>query len=306
MLSGRGALAKAISRDKYLYAMLIPVVAWYLVFCYAPMYGIFMSFQKFSYAKGFLRSPFVGLDNFVTLFNDESFIVAFKNTFAINSLRILFGFPVPILFAVLLNEVRHPAFKKAVQTATYIPHFISWVVMAGILNSLLTKDSGTLTALLAALGVERTEFLMDNRYFRAILIVTDVWKEMGWNTIIYLAAISSIDPTLYEAAIVDGAGRPRLVLGITLPCIRSTIIIMGLLMVGNIFSMGFDQVFNLYNGAVFETADIMDTYIVRNLQMNPDFGLLSAAGAVKSVICFATLLLADKLVASAGEQGLFK
>lgn len=299
-------VARALARDKYLYAMLIPVVAWYLVFCYTPMYGIFMSFQKFSYAKGFMRSPFIGLDNFVALFGDASFLTAIRNTFIINSLRILFGFPAPILFAILLNEIRHPAFKKAVQTATYIPHFISWVVMAGILNSLLTKDSGAITSLLAALGVERTEFLMDNRYFRTILIVTDVWKELGWNTIIYLAAISSIDPTLYEAAIVDGAGRARLALKITLPCLRSTIVITGLLMVGNIFSMGFDQVFNLYNGAVFETADIVDTYIVRNLQMNPDFGLLSAAGAVKSVICFATLLLADKLVASAGQEGLFR
>ncbi len=302
----RGFTSTTFYKERFYYLMLLPVLIWYGVFAYAPMYGIFLAFQKFSYSKGFLRSPFVGLANFQELLSDPFFIEAVRNTFIINGLRILFGFPVPILFAILLNEVRHSAYKRTVQTVTYLPHFISWVVLAGILNSLLARDTGAISSVLAFFGVPPREYLMDNSVFRTILVVSEIWKEMGWNTIIYLASISAIDPTLYEAAIVDGADRRQMIWHITIPCLRPTMVIMLLLLLGNIANMGFDQIFNMYNGAVFETADIIDTYIIRNLQMNPQYGVLAAAGLIKSVICFLMLVTANKLVHLAGEEGLYR
>ncbi len=296
---------KYFLKNKYFYIMLLPMVIWYIIFRYAPMYGVILSFQKFSFLKGIFGSPFIGFDNFKVLFSDTRFMDAMKNTFIINSLRIVCGFPMPIIFALMLNEVSHLWFKRIVQTITYLPHFVSWIIFAGILNLLLAQDSGILNAIMGKFGVKSIAFLTSSKHFRGVLILSEIWKEMGWNTIIYLAGIAAINPQLYEAAEIDGASRLQKAMHITIPSIKSTIAIMFILNIGNIVQIGFDQIYNLYNPAVYDVADILDTYIVRNLQRNPRFGVLSSASTVKAVISLLFLLSANRLVKLFGEEGIY-
>ena len=300
----RQRLVKVLVKKRYLYLMMVPVLAWYIIFQYLPMYGIVLAFQDFRFSRGF-ASPFVGFDNFNRLLTDKNFQLAFRNTVVINVLRFIFGVPAPVLFALLLNEVFHPGYKRVVQTVTYLPHFVSWVALAGIINTLLTKDTGAVNVALAALGFEQVGFLIDNRYFRWVLISTELWKEVGWTSIIYLAAIAGIDPTLYECAQVEGAKRRQMAWHSTLPSISNTVAIMAIIFLGHILAIGFDQIFNLYNPVVYETSDILDTYIVRNLQQNPKFGLLSAASMIKSVVGLALLIAANNAVKLFGLEGIY-
>ena len=302
--SRRQRLLRILTKKKYLYLMMVPVLAWYIIFAYLPMYGIVLAFQDFRFSMGF-ASPFVGFANFVKLFSDKRFLEAFRNTVVLNLLRFIFGVPAPVVFALLLNELYHHRFKRVVQTVTYLPHFISWVAMAGIVNTLLTKDTGALNLILTRMGFEQIGFLIDNRYFRGVLIATDLWKETGWSSIIYLAAIAGISPALYESATVEGATRLQMSWHITLPSISNTIAIMAIIFLGHILSIGFDQIYNMYNPVVYETADILDTYIVRNLQVNPKFGLLSAASFVKSVIGLSLLVLANNVTKWFGMEGIY-
>lgn len=302
---GRRSAWRYIRMNKYLYLMLIPVLAWYLAFCYLPMYGIVIAFQKYSFRYGVFGSTFVGLENFKKLFNDPSFINALRNTVVINSLRIVFGFPIPILFALMLNEVRHSAFKKVVQTVTYLPHFISWVAFAGMMVSILSIEDGILNMVRLRLGLPKLNYLMDGGIMRGVVILTDVWKEMGWNTIIYLAAISAIDPTLYEAATVDGAGRLRSMGYITLPAIASTMVIMLILQIGNIMQVGFDQIYNLYRPTTYAKIDILDTYIIRTMTGSANYGLQGAASLIKSITSMALLLAANYGVRLFGREGIY-
>lgn len=285
--------------------MMLPVLLWYLIFMYIPMYGLVLAFQNYSFSGGYFGSEFIGLDNFRILLEDPNFRDAFSNTMVINFLRIIFGFPIPILFAILLNEVFHVKFKKFVQTITYLPHFISWIVLAGILNSILALDSGAINLVLTKLGFEQINFFLENEYFRPMLIITEIWKEIGWSAIIYLAAIAGINPTLYEAATIDGANRFQRIIYVTIPCIRNVIAIMLILQIGNILQMGFDQVYNLYNPVVFESSDIIDTYIVRNLTNATNLSIPAAAGLIKSLISFGLLIIANYLAKRMGNQGIY-
>ncbi|MGP4078749.1 ABC transporter permease [Pseudalkalibacillus sp. R45] len=294
-----------LKKNRYLYLMLVPVLLWYLIFMYVPMYGLVLAFQDYNFSAGYFGSEFVGLTNFKILFDDPSFLNAFENTFIINFYRIVFGFPLPIIFAVLINEVYHMKLKKIVQTITYLPHFISWIVLAGILNSVLSLDSGLINIILSSFGFEQIDFFLENEYFRPMLIITEIWKEIGWNTIIYLAAIAGINPTLYEAAVMDGANRLQRIIHVTIPCIRNVIAIMLILQIGNILQMGFDQIYNLYNPAVFESADIIDTYIVRNLTNSTNLSIPAAAGLIKAIICFGLLVMANWLAKRMGNQGIY-
>ena len=230
---------------------------------------------------------------------------AFRNTWIINIMRIVIGFPAPIILALMLNEVRIMGFKRAIQTLSYLPHFISWVVLAGIFNQLLSHDTGALNNLIAALGGSRIDFLQSNTYFRPTLVFTNIWKEVGWGTIIYLAAIAAINPELYESAHVDGASRLSMMWYITLPSIASTMIVLLILSIGNILVVGFDQVFNLYNPLVYETGDIIQTYIVRSLSTAPNFSRLAAAGFVRSIIGMTLLILANRIVRAIGREGIY-
>ena len=292
--SAKKELWRNIKKNRFIYLLLAPGLLWYLIFSYGPMYGIQLAFKEFMYNKGIWGSPFIGLRNFEYILRDDMFWRAFRNTLTISFGSILFTFFIPIVLAILINELSDGKFKKILQTVYTLPHFFSWIIISGIVMNLLNYN-GAVNNLLAFAGMEKIGFMGTPELFRPLLYGTSIWKEAGWGSIIYLAAISSIDPTLYEAAVVDGANRLHRILHITWPGIQSTVIILLILNVGSVMNAGFDQIFNLYNPAVYETGDIIDTYIYRvTFQSISDFGFSTAVGLFKSVINLALLLSANR------------
>lgn len=296
---------KRILANRYFYIMLLPAIAYYGVFHYYPMYGALIAFKQFSITKGILGSPWVGLKHFEYLFGLDKFWQVFWNTIIISLYRLVFGFPLPLIMAVLLNEAARLAFKKTVQTIVYLPHFISWVIMGGLLISLLSTDSGVINNVIRSLGGEPVGFLTDDNYFRSTLVWSMIWKEFGWNTIIYMAALAGVNPQLYEAAVMDGANRWRRIWHITLPSIRSTIIILLILRIGSLMEAGFEQIFVLYHPGVYSSADIIDTYVYRIGLTEGRFSIAAAVGLFKSVINFVLLVTANRLSRMMGEQGIY-
>ena len=278
--------------------MFVPVIVYFVIFKYIPMGGIVIAFKNYKISQGIWGSAWCGLDNFTKAFNTPTFARAVRNTLEISGLKLLFGFPAPIILALMLNEVSHMRFKKTVQTITYLPHFLSWVVLAGMFQQLLSPNNGAVNAVLMQFfGLEKSiYFLGNNQYFRGTLIVTDIWKNVGWSSILYLATISGIDPSLYEAATVDGASRWQCTRYVTIPSLVSTIVIMLILSIGSIMDAGFDQVFNLYNSAVYQTGDIIDTYVYRYGLGDMKYSLATAVGLFKNVIAFA-LVVGTNLIA---------
>ncbi|WP_261381577.1 ABC transporter permease [Paenibacillus cremeus] len=276
-------LLKTVIRYKYFYLMLVPGLLYIAIFHYAPMFGLVIAFQDYKVFKGVTGSAFVGFDNFVYLFKAPQFLTAMKNTFIIAAYKIIFGFPVPILLALLINEVRFLIFKRSVQTILYLPHFLSWIVMSGLLFNFLTEQ-GPINKLIKLTGQKAIFFFSDEIYFRTILVLSDIWKEMGWNAIIYLAALTVVSHEMYEAAKIDGATRLQCMLRISLPSIMPVIMIMLLLRMGSILNVGFEQVFNLYNPMLYGVGDIIDTYVYRIGVLENKFHLSAAAGMFKSVI----------------------
>lgn len=267
--------------------MFLPIVVYFIVFKYIPMGGIVIAFKDYKIKDGIWGSAWIGLGNFEKAFRTNLFTRSIWNTIAISGLKILFGFPAPIILALLLNEVNHSGFKKTVQTITYLPHFLSWVVLTGMLQQLLSPNNGAVNDLLKMLGVKNSVyFLGDNDYFRGTLVVTDIWKNIGWSSIIYLATISGIDPALYEAATVDGASRLQCTRYITVPSLIPTIVVMLILNIGSIMDAGFDQILNMYNSAVYATGDIIDTYVYRQGVEKMQYALTTAVGLFKNVIGF--------------------
>ncbi len=294
-----------ILKYKYLYILLIPAIVHYIIFAYLPIYGITLAFQDFSYRRGILGSPWVGFKHFEALFAFRGFWQVFRNTVVISIMKLITGFPIPILIALLLNEVRGSLPRRFYQTVYTFPHFLSWVIVSGIIFNLLSTD-GVLNQTLVALGGERVNLLTRISAFRPMLYVTNIWKTAGWGSIIYLAAIAGINPELYEAASIDGANRFHKMLHITWPGIRGTVGILFVLSVANIMFAGFDQIFNLYNPVVYEVADILDTYIYRRaLMMGMDFSSATAIGLFQSVINFILLVGANLFVRALGEEGVF-
>lgn len=282
-----------------LQAMVLPGILLIIVFSYFPMYGLVMSFQEYNLGDipGF--SKWVGLLHFQTFFQTPELNLIMRNTFAISFLKLLFCFPAPILLAILFNEVRGITFKKTVQTITYLPHFISWVVVAGLVFDILSVDGGIVNHVLQSLKLIDTPilFMGEPKYFWSIAVITDCWKEIGWNAIIYVAAIASIDPELYDAADIDGATRFRKIWHITLPGIRSTIVILLILSIGSILNSGFEQILlltnNLQNTLVYETSEILDTYVYRVGIQGMRFSYASAVGLFKSVVNLVFLTVAN-------------
>lgn len=289
-------IIRDIRMNKLLYLLILPPVLYVIVFHFIPMYGVIMSFQDFSFRKGYFGSDWVGLKHFVWLLENPSFRQAFVNTITINLLRILVGFPMPIILALLINEVRHHYFKRTVQTLSYLPYFISWVILAGIFNDLLARDYGAVNSFLASIGLPRIDFLQDPHVFPWTLVISEIWRTVGWGSIIYLATIATISSTLYEAAEVDGATRLQQILHITLPTLRPTMVVILIINIGNILRVGFDQVYNLYNPLVYETGDIIQTYIVRSFSINPNFSRLAAAGLLESTLGMILLLTANHVI----------
>ncbi len=282
------ALRRARPRGRFraeipLYLMLLLPVVLTFIYSYLPMAGVLISFKKYLPAKGFFASKWVGWKNFETLFTMPTFTRALLNTLIIAIWKIALNVLVPVVFTLMLNEVASLHYKKVVQTVVYLPHFISWVMLAGIFSKLLS-GSGIVNKALGAVGIEPIIFLGDNKWFKFTLIFTDVWKEFGYGTIVYLAAVAGVNVDLYEAAEVDGAGHWKKMLHVTLPAIAPTIVMMLTLSLGNILNAGFDQVFNLYNSMVYESGDIIDTLVYRMGFSNGNFGLSTAAGLFKSAI----------------------
>lgn len=265
-----------------------------VIFSIIPMFGIVMAFQNFVPAKGIFGSKFVGLAQFRRLFMLPDFRQILENTLIIALSKIIVGTLLAIVFAVLLNECRNVRYKRFIQTAVYLPHFLSWVILAVMFSNIFSY-TGIINQLVTALGGEPVMFMISNTWFRPIIIGTDVWKEFGYNAVIYVAAMTSIDPSLYEAADIDGAGRWKKIIHITLPGILPTIILMGTLSIGNVLNAGFDQVFNMYSPLVYRTGDIIDTYVYREGLVNIQYSFATAVGLFKSVISFVLLTTAYKL-----------
>jgi putative aldouronate transport system permease protein len=266
--------------------MILPGLIIIIVFGYIPMAGLSIAFQNFSPIAGFKNMNWVGLDNFRYLFDLPGFGQVVWNTVFISVMKIVSGLVIPVLVALLLNEVRKTGFKRTIQTVIYMPHFFSWVILAGIIVDVLSPSTGIVNMLLKAIGVEPVQFLASNEWFPYILVITDQWKEFGFGTIIYLAALTNIDKSLYEASVMDGAGRWKQTWHITLPGIRPIVILMVTLSLGNVLNGGFDQVFNLYNPLVYESGDILDTMIYRIGLQDAQYSVSTALGLIKSAVSF--------------------
>lgn len=302
--SGRGSWNYLV-RHRYLYLMLLPAVLYYAIFHYVPMYGASIAFKDFRITQGIMGSPWVGLKHFEYLFSLDKFWQVFTNTIIISLYRLVFGFPLPIVVALLLNEVRILLFKRTVQTLIYLPHFISWVILGGLMINFLSIDNGVVNNLIQAFGGTPVGFMSEEGVFRSTLVFSMIWKEFGWNTIIYMAALAGVNPQLYEAAMMDGASRWQRVWHITLPCIRGTIVILLILRLGHVMEAGFEQIFVLYHPGVYKVADIIDTYVYRIGLTEGKFSLAATVGLFKSVINFALLIVANRLAKMMGEQGVY-
>lgn len=305
ILANSKTLRRTLYRNRYIYIFVAISLSWYLLFRYGPMYGLVLAFKDYSAKLGIAGSRFVGLKHYTYLINEPEFWTALRNTITISFGRIIFEFPLPILIALLLNEIRSKKYKRILQTAYTFPHFLSWVVVSSVVVNLLGSD-GIINSLLVRLGMESHNLLSNRGAFRAILYISNIWKESGWTAIIFLAAITAVPPELYEASIVDGANRFQKAMYITVPSIRPTIVVMLLISIGGIMNAGFDQIFNMYNPTVQKVSDIIDTYIYRiTFQTSGDFGFSTAVGLFKSVVNFALLFGFDRLAKRFGEVGLF-
>ena len=297
-------VVKDFRRNKYKYLIILPVLVFFIIFAYKPMYGILIAFKQYKPTKGIWGSPWVGLENFRRFFSDIYFFRILRNTFLISLYGILFGFPVPILFALLLNEIRSDRFKKTIQTASYLPHFISTVIICAMLRE-FTYSDGLINDIIAAFGGQRVTFLQFSRYFRTIYIASDIWQGFGWSSIIYLAALTSVDQEQYEAARIDGAGRLRQAVSITIPGILPTIVMLFILRMGSILGVGNEKILLLYNPRTYETADVISTYTYRQGLESMDFSYSTAIGLFNSLINIVFLLSTNVISKKYTEIGLF-
>lgn len=298
------AALRDLSRNKLIYIMLIPVVLYYAVFHYAPMYGVQIAFKNFSPGDGIWGSPWVGIEHFQEFFSSFYFGRIVKNTLLLSFYEVLFAFPAPIILALLLNEVRHSSFKRVVQSITYMPHFISVVVIVGMMVDFLSTD-GFINNILEWAGMEAIPFLREASWFRTIFVGSEVWQSVGWGSIVYLAAMSNIDPSLYEAARVDGAGRWKQTLNITLPGIMPTVVIFFILRMGSIMSVGTEKVLLMYNPSTYATADVIGTFIYRKGILEASFSYSAAVGLFNSIINFTLLVLTNTVAKKLGDTKLW-
>ena len=299
-------LWKRIKQQKYLLLMVLPGMIWLLVFCYLPMYGCQIAFQNYRITDALGSSEWAGLKWFSKFFHDPSFFQVMKNTLGISLLKLVFAFTAPIIFALMLNEIRNLKFKRVVQTLSYLPHFLSWVILGGIMITWLS-DTGVINKVLIAMGIldEGVSFLAKPQYFWGISVISEIWKELGWGAIIYLAAISGIDPSLYEAAEIDGANRFQRLWYITLPEISGTIAILFILQVGSIMGSNFDQIFVLRNALNDSASNVIDMFVYKIGIGNGSYSYATAIGLFRSVVSLVLLLIANKVTAKLEGSSLF-
>ena len=293
-----------IKRNPGIYILMIPVLAFFIIFAYVPMGGIIMAFQNYTPKGGFFHSDFVGFKHFTDFFGSIYFGRLIGNTLAISILNLIFGFPAPIIFALLLNEVGNKAFKKTVQTVSYLPYFISLVIVCGLVADFTASD-GHVTDLIASLGGERINYLGQPQYFRTIYILSDMWQGLGFSSIIYLAALAGIDQELYEAAALDGANRWRQTIHVTLPGIASTIIILLILRMGTMFSVGYEKIILLYSTNTYETADVISSFVYRKGLQEFNYSYSAAVGLFNSVINTVLLVFSNKMSSRFSDTSLF-
>ena len=302
----RKLIFKRIKENKQVYLMMLPVVAFFLIFAYFPMYGIIIAFKDYRPSLGILRSPFSKpfYIHFKSVFDTPYFFRAMKNTLIISLIKIIFCFPAPIILALMMNELKSKTYKKVVQTIVYLPNFISWVIFGGLVYDIFGFD-GVINSIRSLMGLNAKGYMSDGRYYYLILIVFSIIKDAGWGSIIYMAAMSAVNPSLYEAAEIDGCGRIKKIIHVTLPCIVPIIMIQLLLSIGNIMNAGFDAIFNTYNKNLYDVADILDTYIYRVGLEQGSFSMATAIGLFKSVINFALLLSANFIVKKVNGTGIY-
>ncbi len=305
-LSPGKKIARDFSHNKYKYLMILPVLVYLILFCYKPMYGIQIAFKNFKVTRGMAKSPWVGLYWFEHFFNDPYFWRLLRNTFTISGLTILFGFPAPIVLALMLNEVRNSKFKRTVQTITYMPYFISLVVLCSLIK-IYCQQYGLVSDIVSFFGGVKQNWLQDPRYFRIIYVISDIWQGIGWNSIIYLAALSGIDQEQYEAARIDGANRFQQMLHITLPGLLPTITILFILRMGSILNVGYEKILLLYQPTTYEVADVFSTYTYRISlgATTPQYSLSTAVSLFNTVVNVVFLLITNFLSGRTTESSLF-
>ncbi|GIN58580.1 ABC transporter permease [Lederbergia ruris] len=301
----RAEMLKRIKKNKLIYLMILPGIIYFIIYKYIPMYGLIISFQDYKPYLGISGSEWVGFAHFERLFTSSDFWMIFKNTLVLFALQIFIYFPIPIIISLMLNEVKNAFFKRGVQTIIYIPHFMSWVVIVSISYVMLTLDGGIVNSVLESLGFNKINFLLSSEWFRPMYIIQVIWREAGWGTIIFLAAITAVDPQLYEAAKMDGANRFRQMWHITLPAIRSVIIVLLILKIGDVLELGFEHVYLLLNASNREVAEIFDTYVyVAGLQQG-QFSYSTAVGFFKGAVGLVMVIFANRLAKKFGEEGIY-
>ena len=300
---------RSIVKHRYLHLMVLPGILFFIVFKYVPMYGIVIAFKNYKGAAGgfqaIMESPWIGFKHFEIFFKSLYCKRVFTNTIYLSFLRLVFSFPAPILLALMINEIRKSWFKRTVQTITYMPYFLSWVVVAGLLNTMLSPDNGAINLAIRAAGGDPVYFLTSTSWFRPILVISEIWKNIGYGSIVYQAAITSIDQEQYEAARVDGANKLQQIIHITLPALSEIIAIMLILKIGRMFDDNFDQIYNLYSPSVYEVSDVFETYVYRNGIQQSKFSYSAAVGLVKSVLALAMIVFSNLASKKLGAQGLF-
>ncbi|MEB2270318.1 sugar ABC transporter permease [Bacillus safensis] len=301
----RKRLLNQLLSQKFLYLMILPGLIYFIVFKYVPMWGLIIAFQDYQPFLGILGSEWVGFKHFIRLFTEPTFFILLKNTLILFAMNVVIFFPIPILLALLLNEVRLALFKKFVQTMIYIPHFMSWVIVVSLSFVLLTVDGGLMNELIAFFGGEKINFLLSQEWFRPMYILQVIWREAGWSTIIYLAAITAVDPQLYEAAKMDGAGRLRQMWHITLPAIKSVIVVLLILKIGDTLELGFEHVYLLLNATNREVAEIFDTYVYTAGLKQGQFSYSTAVGLFKAAVGLILVMMANRLAKKFGEEGIY-
>ncbi|WP_420813791.1 ABC transporter permease [Phytoactinopolyspora endophytica] len=292
-------------RRRTLYLMILPGAVYFLIFKYLPMGGLAIAFQDYRPFLGFSGSEWVGFDHFVRLFTEDTFFLLLRNTLTISFLLLLFAFPVPIILSLLINEVRLRFFKRSVQTIIYLPHFMSWVIIVSLFYVMLTTDGGSINNVIEAAGGEPISFLTDPAWLRPMYVMQEIWRNAGWGTIIYLAAITTVDTQLYESAAIDGAGRLRQAWHITLPAIRPTIIVLLILNIGDFLELGFEHMFLVMNSLNREVGEIFDTYVYNTGIVNGQFSYAAAVGMFKGIVGLILVVLANRLARRFGEEGVY-
>ena len=292
---------KSFSENKFLYLLCLPGILYLFLFKYLPISGILMAFQDYNIMEGVFGSPWVGFKHFARFFGGDDFGKVFGNTLKISLLQLLFGFPAPVLFAILLNELKDGVYKKSMQTISYLPHFLSWVVVAGMMTTILSPSSGMVNSVITFFGGKPIYFMAEKEMFVPMLIISAIWKEIGWGSVVYLAALSGINAEIADAAAIDGASRIQKIIYIYIPAIFPTVAIMLIMRMGGILDSGFDQIFNLYTPATYDVADVLDTYVYRMGVSSYQYSFSTAVGLFKSVVGIILVLITNKISKTLSE-----